>query len=147
MDDRFPGVGWVCDNCFAVLHEQDGFDDFEDYWSCTECGYTNRISDEDIYESTEDYLASDDRKRNFGDDGLPLSYSYDSNSDDTDDDEDDDDNYEIVDNYTSGNSTGRGCGCLGCFNSFLNIVKWIFIIVIIIILLPFVLPIILDLFS
>ena len=116
MDARSTGDGWECYICSAALHEQEGFGEYFSFWDCTDCGCMNKI------------------------------YTDDKEEENDDDDDDDDDGYEIVDNYTSVNSTGRGCGCLGCFNSFLSIVKWIIIIVIIIMLLPFVLPIIRDLF-
>ena len=59
MSGRFPNVDWWCDYCGALLNYQDGFDDSNDTWACTECGTINRISASEIYESHEDY-----RKKN-----------------------------------------------------------------------------------
>lgn len=53
--NRFPGVVWHCDGCGAVLNTQQGFDDEEDEWECTECGYTNSLSDSQIFESEASY--------------------------------------------------------------------------------------------
>lgn len=46
--DRFPDVDWFCDRCHTHLNSQLGFDDFEDIWKCTNCGYRNSISLEGI---------------------------------------------------------------------------------------------------
>ena len=59
MSGRFPNVDWWCDYCGALLNYQNGFDDSNDTWACTECGTINRISASEIYESHKDY-----RKKN-----------------------------------------------------------------------------------
>lgn len=35
---------WYCDKCNAYLNDQDGFDEDESSWRCTECGALNSIS-------------------------------------------------------------------------------------------------------
>ncbi len=55
LDSRFPGIEWYCDRCGAHLNEQDGFDDHLPKWECTACGYSNRISFEEIYDNEEDW--------------------------------------------------------------------------------------------
>lgn len=47
-DDRFPGIIWYCDKCHAYLNRQKGFDDHKKTWKCTECGYKNEISEDNI---------------------------------------------------------------------------------------------------
>ncbi len=55
LRERFPGIDWWCDKCNASLNQQTGFDDHCDIWKCTECGYRNRISEEEIYASEEEF--------------------------------------------------------------------------------------------
>ena len=55
---RFFGVDWYCDECDARLDHQSGFSDNYDTWTCTECGCVNEISENEIYDSKEDYLDS-----------------------------------------------------------------------------------------
>lgn len=54
--DTFEGIVWRCDNCNSLLNRQDGFSDSYGSWICTECGYANSITEDDIYDSEEDYL-------------------------------------------------------------------------------------------
>lgn len=56
--DIYPGVMWYCDSCGALLNKQSGFSDIYSSWTCTECGHENRISEDEIYESEEDYQNS-----------------------------------------------------------------------------------------
>lgn len=56
--ERFPGVTWNCDNCNSCLSTQRGFDDKLHTWICNKCGYENSISSDAIYESLDDYYAS-----------------------------------------------------------------------------------------
>lgn len=53
--ENYEGVVWYCDSCNAILNKQSGFDDSLPYWDCTECGHRNEISEDQIYESQEDY--------------------------------------------------------------------------------------------
>ena len=55
MSERFPGIDLCCDRCNAYLNDQPRFDDHHYVWKCTECGYKNSISSDDIYESEEDF--------------------------------------------------------------------------------------------
>lgn len=48
MKERFPGIEWYCDKCNAHLNEQSGFTDRKYIWKCTECGYKNSISEDNI---------------------------------------------------------------------------------------------------
>lgn len=53
--DTYEGVAWYCDECDALLNRQSGFSDSYGTWTCTECGHTNGTTEDDIYESEEDY--------------------------------------------------------------------------------------------
>ena len=53
---RFPGIDWWCDRCGAYLNDQDDFDDHKYIWKCTECGFKNSISSDNIFDTKEDYL-------------------------------------------------------------------------------------------
>lgn len=64
MGDRFAGITWWCDRCGSQLNEQRGFDDYKYIWKCTECGYRNSISSDNIYESHEDYHSRQDKNNN-----------------------------------------------------------------------------------
>ena len=55
MRDRFPNVTWWCDACGAKLNCQEGFDDHKYTWKCTECGYKNSISRDNIFVEHETY--------------------------------------------------------------------------------------------
>lgn len=47
--ERFPDVDWWCDHCNAYLNDQSGFDDHKYIWKCTDCGYKNSISSDNIF--------------------------------------------------------------------------------------------------
>lgn len=49
---------YYCTNCGADLEDQFGFDPDSGHWTCTECGHTNNLSEDEIYESEEDYQNS-----------------------------------------------------------------------------------------
>ncbi|MBT1170993.1 hypothetical protein [Bifidobacterium sp. SO4] len=51
----YPGTMWYCDSCRALLNRQTGFADYYDYWTCTQCGYSNHIASDEIYNSQEEY--------------------------------------------------------------------------------------------
>lgn len=51
----FDEVTWYCDGCNCVLNEQEDFDTSTGIWYCTECGYENDVSSENIYDSEEDF--------------------------------------------------------------------------------------------
>lgn len=54
MEERFPDIDWYCDNCGAYLNSQDNFDDHKYTWKCTECGYKNSISRDNIFYDDEE---------------------------------------------------------------------------------------------
>lgn len=60
MTERFPDIDWWCDRCGAYLNSQNNFDDHKYTWKCTECGFKNSISKDNIYESHEEYYDSGD---------------------------------------------------------------------------------------
>ena len=39
---------WYCDECYAFLNDQDGFDAYCGYWTCTNCGHSNKIGKSEI---------------------------------------------------------------------------------------------------
>lgn len=51
LDRRFPGIEWYCDRCGEYLNIQPGFDDHLHEWRCRKCGFVNRISLDDIYDT------------------------------------------------------------------------------------------------
>lgn len=55
LDHRFPGIEWYCDRCNAHLNEQQGFTDDQSVWKCRECGYVNKLSEDEIYNNEEDW--------------------------------------------------------------------------------------------
>lgn len=59
---RFPNVTWWCDSCGANLNCQEGFGDHKYVWKCTECGYKNSISKDNIFVEQGNYpgVPSDD---------------------------------------------------------------------------------------
>ena len=40
---------WFCDNCDTFMNVQPGFSEADGTWKCTVCGFTNDISDENIF--------------------------------------------------------------------------------------------------
>ena len=80
--EQFDGVVWYCDSCGAVLNKQSGFYDSCGTWYCTECGHANHISEDEIYESEEDYQNSQ-KEYECPHCGSKLNdqYSFDSDSD------------------------------------------------------------------
>lgn len=54
--DYMEGADWYCDECDAYLNDQSGFTVDYGEWTCEVCGHINRISEDEIYESKEDYL-------------------------------------------------------------------------------------------
>ena len=53
--DTYSGVAWFCDSCGVLLNKQSGFSDIYGSWTCTECYHENGTTEDDIYESKEDY--------------------------------------------------------------------------------------------
>ena len=56
--ENYPDVIWRCDNCGAILNKQYGFSDNYESWECTNCFHENRINEDCIYDSEEDYQNS-----------------------------------------------------------------------------------------
>ncbi len=46
---------WFCDECDACLNKQIGFSEIYDEWVCDQCGHENHISEDEIYDSREEY--------------------------------------------------------------------------------------------
>lgn len=46
--DKNSGVFWFCDDCEAYLNVQPGFDTKSGRWVCTECGYENDVTSDNI---------------------------------------------------------------------------------------------------
>ena len=42
------GIDWYCDECDSYLNSQSGFNPYDDTWTCTECGYENSLSKDDV---------------------------------------------------------------------------------------------------
>lgn len=74
--DGFQGVAWFCDSCGAFLNRQEGFSDDCIYWACTECGHYNHISEDEIYESKDDYEDSSRESEFHEDDGSTIYEKY-----------------------------------------------------------------------
>ncbi len=98
--EMFEGVMWYCDNCGALLNKQSGFYDGCGTWSCTECYHTNNISENEIYDSEEEYHRKqnidnddDDSEAEDEDDQYEDDYYDDEYDADDEDDDADDNNY------------------------------------------------------
>ena len=48
-------ITWYCDGCYAVLNNQPGFNTYSGQWECTECGYDNDVTEDNVYDSEEEY--------------------------------------------------------------------------------------------
>lgn len=46
--DKNSGVFWFCDDCEAYLNVQPGFDTESGVWVCTECGYENDVTSNNV---------------------------------------------------------------------------------------------------
>ena len=75
-EKSFPGIDWRCDVCDALLNSQSGFTDSEGSWECTECGYVNSITEDDIIMppsgSTFDSLPSEEGCRACDNPAYPM---------------------------------------------------------------------------
>ena len=54
MSKKYDFVDWYCDGCDAHLNRQDGFTTATGSWTCTECGYENDVTDDNILDEDED---------------------------------------------------------------------------------------------
>lgn len=39
---------WYCDGCHSVLNEQDRFNTASGTWRCTECGFINAVTSDNV---------------------------------------------------------------------------------------------------
>lgn len=39
---------WICDNCGRLMNNQEGFNASNGEWTCTDCGYKNDVSSNNI---------------------------------------------------------------------------------------------------
>ena len=114
-DSQYSGVRWFCDECGACLNKQSGFEDWYSSWTCTKCGHVNSISEDEIYESEEDYERHKNEDKSTGSflgdlavaavdgvfEGINSFLSGESDDDYDDDDDDDDDGDDIESYYDS----------------------------------------------
>ena len=50
-------IVWRCDGCGEMLNIQQGFDEDCGEWTCTKCGFTNKIDESELYVSEDEYQA------------------------------------------------------------------------------------------
>ena len=50
-------VSWICDGCGEMLNIQPGFSEDCGHWTCTECGFNNKIDKSELYLSEDEYQA------------------------------------------------------------------------------------------
>lgn len=73
------GCDWYCDECGAYMNSQPGFTTEDDEWECTECGYVNDVSEDNIrYDNDEE---NDDSERISVDDAALIWASNGKNED------------------------------------------------------------------
>ena len=53
--DSDETITWICDECEAVLNDQDGFNEECAEWKCTKCGFINQICESEIYLSEDEF--------------------------------------------------------------------------------------------
>ena len=51
-------VSWICDGCGTMLNIQPGFNEDCGEWTCTECGFVNKIDSSELYASEDEYQAA-----------------------------------------------------------------------------------------
>ena len=51
-------VSWICDGCGTMLNIQPGFNEDCGEWTCTECGFVNKIDSSELYVSEDEYQAA-----------------------------------------------------------------------------------------
>ena len=51
-------ISWICDGCGTMLNIQPGFDEGCGEWTCTACGFKNKIDKSEIYQSEDEYQAA-----------------------------------------------------------------------------------------
>ena len=60
-DDK--GCDWYCDECDTYMNSQPGFTTSSGEWTCTECGYVNDVSEDNIIYDDDDDYDEDDSER------------------------------------------------------------------------------------
>ena len=55
--ERGSDISWFCDNCGEYLNDQEGFTEECGEWKCAECGFVNKIDEDEIFASEEDFQA------------------------------------------------------------------------------------------
>ncbi|WP_156337151.1 hypothetical protein [Paenibacillus dakarensis] len=50
---------WFCDNCSVYMNNQPGFTTSSDEWTCTECGYVNDVSEDNIIDEDDNQGCSE----------------------------------------------------------------------------------------
>ncbi len=50
-------IVWICDECGAVMNEQPGFTEDCGEWTCTKCGFVNKIDVSELYASEDEFQA------------------------------------------------------------------------------------------
>lgn len=63
---RFTGIRWFCDKCNALLNIQPKFDDYKPKWKCTECGYVNELSEDNIVGESDERMSARFVAERFG---------------------------------------------------------------------------------
>ena len=58
-------IDWYCDSCNAYMNSQSGFNRRGGYWKCKECGYSNDVTNGNIYydDETLDSLTTSELER------------------------------------------------------------------------------------
>lgn len=51
MPLRVDECDWYCDECDALLNDQEDFDLYCGVWECTECGHKNKIAESEIIDN------------------------------------------------------------------------------------------------
>lgn len=48
-------ITWYCDRCNSVMNYQNGFSTITGTWVCTDCGFENDVSSDNVFSSEQDY--------------------------------------------------------------------------------------------
>ncbi len=74
---EYDYVDWFCDGCDANLNRQPGFTTSNGIWTCTECGYENNVTDDNIlsYDEAEQQESYQEECPNCGGHMRRMTYS------------------------------------------------------------------------
>lgn len=80
------GCNWYCDKCDAYLNDQPGFSVSSGSWTCTECGCSNDVTENNILDEDDGYVGSyqyyaDEEKRQREEDDELWELGIDPNDD------------------------------------------------------------------